>query len=181
MVRDLAKVPGPVSELFPRLVGPGDWRRYRLADEQVALYHEQGFLAGPRLLDPAQIAALRRELEELADPAHPGHGLFYEFHSNESPDVLLRRDWGLRMPKNLVDIKHFRINKDYSQMTEEGVAERQGFEPWVELPPQHLSRVPPSAARPPLQGRNVEHPLDGQRIESPRMGVNHFVGHFVGP
>ena len=33
------------------------------------------------------------------------------------------------------------------------MAEREGFEPSVQLPVQHLSRVPPSAARPPLRIR----------------------------
>ena len=33
--------------------------------------------------DP-QIEVLRDELARLMDPAHPGHELFYEFHSNES-------------------------------------------------------------------------------------------------
>src|SRR3989304_6437239 len=31
------------------------------------------------------------------------------------------------------------------------MAEREGFEPSVEFPLQHLSRVPPSASRPPLR------------------------------
>ena len=34
---------------------------------------------------------LRQELAELLDPTHPGHSLFYEYHSNESsdPDTVL--------------------------------------------------------------------------------------------
>lgn len=34
-----------------------------------------------------------------------------------------------------------------------GVAERQGFEPLMELPPYHLSKVAPSTARPALRVR----------------------------
>ena len=33
-----------------------------------------------------QVEVLNKELAEIADPAHPGHALFYEFHSNESAD-----------------------------------------------------------------------------------------------
>ena len=33
-----------------------------------------------------KIEILREELAGLFDPQHPGHELFYEFHSNESPD-----------------------------------------------------------------------------------------------
>ncbi len=36
------------------------------------------------------------------------------------------------------------------------VAEREGFEPSVQLPVQHLSRVPPSAARPPLRIQPIQ-------------------------
>ncbi len=38
------------------------------------------------MLDEKQIQNLRKELTSLADPNHPGHELFYEFHSNESTD-----------------------------------------------------------------------------------------------
>jgi len=32
------------------------------------------------------VETLRKELTDLADPKHPGHELFYEYHSNESTD-----------------------------------------------------------------------------------------------
>jgi ectoine hydroxylase-related dioxygenase (phytanoyl-CoA dioxygenase family) len=32
------------------------------------------------------VERIRKELAEIADPKHPGHKLFYEFHSNESTD-----------------------------------------------------------------------------------------------
>jgi ectoine hydroxylase-related dioxygenase (phytanoyl-CoA dioxygenase family) len=59
---------------------------FRLSEEQVALFHEQGYLSGIRVLDDAQVEVLRRELADLVDPAHPGNNLFYEYHSNESVD-----------------------------------------------------------------------------------------------
>jgi ectoine hydroxylase-related dioxygenase (phytanoyl-CoA dioxygenase family) len=68
-----------------------EWQRYRLTEEQVAFYHEQGYLAGVRILTDDQIAKLRAELVEFFDPVHPGHELWYEYHTNESnkPDTVL--------------------------------------------------------------------------------------------
>lgn len=83
---DLAERHQPVSSLFPQLASTGDWERYRLSDDQVDFFHEQGYLKGIRVLNDEQIDALRKELQEIADPKHPGHHLFYEFHSNESND-----------------------------------------------------------------------------------------------
>lgn len=86
MPTDLATESGPISKLFPRLSAPADEARFRLSDEQVAFFHENGYLAGVRILDDRQIAALRQELADVMDPKHPGHSLFYEFHTNESAD-----------------------------------------------------------------------------------------------
>ena len=52
----------------------------------MAFFQENGYLANIRLLDDAQVAKLTAELEEIKDPSHPLHHLFYEFHSNESKD-----------------------------------------------------------------------------------------------
>jgi ectoine hydroxylase-related dioxygenase (phytanoyl-CoA dioxygenase family) len=86
MIDDLSRYHAPVSDLFPRPVTTEEWESYRLSDEQVSFYHENGYLAGIRILDDNQLVALRRELAELVDPAHPGHRLFYEFNANESAD-----------------------------------------------------------------------------------------------
>lgn len=61
-----------------------EWERYRLSDEQVAFFDEHGYLAGVPLLTTDQCDVLLDELQELVDPQHPGHDLFYEFNSNES-------------------------------------------------------------------------------------------------
>lgn len=86
MIDDLSAHHNLVGNLFR---GPGScekWSEYRLSDEQVEFYRENGYLAGIRLLDDRQIDVLRRELAELVDPGHPGNKLFYEFNSNESAD-----------------------------------------------------------------------------------------------
>ncbi len=77
MVRDLSEVHRPLGALEP-------WSGVELTAAQVAFFEENGYLAGVRILSDAQITTLRAECERLMDQAHPGHKLFYEFHSNES-------------------------------------------------------------------------------------------------
>ena len=84
--RDLSTVHGLISDLFRWPKTTDEWEQYRLTDEQVNSFHEHGFLAGVRMLEPKQVNVLRNELLEVADPGHPAHELFYEFHSNESAD-----------------------------------------------------------------------------------------------
>lgn len=88
---DLALRHELVGDLFAWPQSPADWQALRLSDEQVAQFHEQGYLAGLRVLSDEQCDRLLDELAALADPAHPGHELFYEFHSNEStvPETVL--------------------------------------------------------------------------------------------
>jgi ectoine hydroxylase-related dioxygenase (phytanoyl-CoA dioxygenase family) len=84
--KDLSQVSEPLGTLFRLPQSPNEWAPYRLSDEQIAFYYENGYLAGVRILDDRQIEILRGELAKLVDPKHPGHELFYEFHSNESID-----------------------------------------------------------------------------------------------
>src|SRR5437763_16452208 len=84
VARDLSHVSEPMGALFDLPRTAAEWAPYRLSDEQFAFFHENGYLKGIRILDERQIEILRGELAELADPKHPGHELFYEFHSNES-------------------------------------------------------------------------------------------------
>ncbi|GLR19004.1 phytanoyl-CoA dioxygenase family protein [Portibacter lacus] len=83
-VRDLADHHHLVSELFSQPKSKEEWDSYRLSDEQVAHFHEYGYLSGVKLLDEVQVNKLRNELDEIRDPKHPAHHLFYEFHANES-------------------------------------------------------------------------------------------------
>lgn len=86
MVADLALRHEPITDLFPVVRTLADCEPFRLSDEQVEHYRTHGYVAGIRVLDERQVAALREELAGLMDPGHPGHALFYEFHSNESTD-----------------------------------------------------------------------------------------------
>ena len=73
-----------MSDLFHLPTTSGGWDRFRLTDDQIAFFHEHGYLAGVRILDERQVERLRDELDALFDPRHPGHRLFYEYNSNES-------------------------------------------------------------------------------------------------
>ncbi|HWW75245.1 MAG TPA: phytanoyl-CoA dioxygenase family protein [Pyrinomonadaceae bacterium] len=86
MPEDLSKYHSPLTRLFDAPATRGEFDRYRLTDEQVGFYEENGYLAGVRVFDREQVEALRAELDELLKPAHPARGLWYEFHANESAD-----------------------------------------------------------------------------------------------
>lgn len=85
-VKDLADYHELVSDLFKQPKSREEWDQYKLTDEQVAHFHEYGYLAGIKLLEDDQIEVLRQQLTQVMDPKHPAHDLFYEFHTNESED-----------------------------------------------------------------------------------------------
>lgn len=85
-VKDLSPVHELASDLFKWPSDKHEWEKYKLSDEQVDFFQRNGYLAGVKMLDDWQINLLRNELAELSDVNHPGHELFYEFHSNESSD-----------------------------------------------------------------------------------------------
>jgi ectoine hydroxylase-related dioxygenase (phytanoyl-CoA dioxygenase family) len=91
MTTDLSTRHEPIGDLFSLPKSRDEWERYKLSNEQIAFYHENGYLAGVRILTDDQIARLRSELVEFFDPNHPGHELWYEYHTNESskPDTVL--------------------------------------------------------------------------------------------
>lgn len=84
MTEDLADRHELVGDLIRFPERRGDWDKYRLSDQQLAFFEENGYLAGIPLLTEQQCDRLLEELQELVDSAHPRHGLFYEFNSNES-------------------------------------------------------------------------------------------------
>ncbi|HET7179587.1 MAG TPA: phytanoyl-CoA dioxygenase family protein, partial [Chryseosolibacter sp.] len=91
MQGDFSRHHEPLNESFSARVTPEVWEKYRLSDEQVAFFNENGYLSNIRILSDDQVAQLNRELDEIKEPSHPKHDLFYEFHSNESanPDAVL--------------------------------------------------------------------------------------------
>ncbi len=86
MISDLSQFHEPLSNFVSVPKTAEDWDAYRLTDDQVAFYHDQGYLAGIRLLNDEQVETLRHELAEWFQPDHPGRELWYEYHTNESTD-----------------------------------------------------------------------------------------------
>jgi ectoine hydroxylase-related dioxygenase (phytanoyl-CoA dioxygenase family) len=86
MAADLSQHHDYLTRLFPRYDNGQDLGSYRLSDEQVAFFHENGYLSGIRILTDEQVQALRQELSEFLQKDHNGSELWYEYHSNESGD-----------------------------------------------------------------------------------------------
>ena len=86
MASDLAQSHSPITDMFELQHSPDAWEQYRLTNDQIEFFHKNGYLAGLKLLDDAQVERLREELQTLTDGNHPGHQYFYEYHSNESAD-----------------------------------------------------------------------------------------------
>ena len=81
MTADLSAYHHPLTQLFS-----ANENACELTSEQIKFYEDNGYLAGIRLLNDEQIEQLRRQLDDLTDPSHPGNELFYEYHANESND-----------------------------------------------------------------------------------------------
>jgi hypothetical protein len=91
MTRDLSLEHQPIGGLLTETATPENCQKYRLSQEQLDFYEENGYLKGIRLLTDGQCDILCEQLPELFDPQHEGHELWYEYHTNESsnPDTVL--------------------------------------------------------------------------------------------
>ena len=65
MTTDLSTRHELVGDLISLPKNSAEWDRYKLTAEQVAFYHEQGYLAGVPILTDDQIAQLQAELIEF--------------------------------------------------------------------------------------------------------------------
>lgn len=86
MQEDLSLYHHPVSDLFSTPNSSEEWAGFKLSEEQVSFFDQNGYLSGMRILTNEQVEMLREQLTDLMNPNHDGHHLFYEFHSNESND-----------------------------------------------------------------------------------------------
>jgi ectoine hydroxylase-related dioxygenase (phytanoyl-CoA dioxygenase family) len=86
-VKDLSAYHELISGLFKWPEKKTDWDQYKLSPEQLDFFEEYGYLSNVKMLEEWQVDLLNEELAAIADPAHPAHELFYEFHSNESSDA----------------------------------------------------------------------------------------------
>jgi ectoine hydroxylase-related dioxygenase (phytanoyl-CoA dioxygenase family) len=107
VANDLSKIHQLAGDLFKWPATASEWKQYLLSKKQIEFFNENGFLAGIKMLDDRQLKQLRNELNELSDAHHPGHSLFYEFHSNESADpqtVLFHALGAWRITKGFHDV-----------------------------------------------------------------------------
>lgn len=81
MTSDLSVYHKPVSALFSDGMSDSD---HRLSSQQIEFFHENGYLAGIRILNEDQIEVLRNELGSLMSADYAEDERFYEYHSNES-------------------------------------------------------------------------------------------------
>ncbi len=106
-VKDLSTVHQLVSDLFRWPATAKEWEQYRLTSEQVDFFNKNGFVSGIQMLDEKQVKRIKDELAAIASPSHPGHELFYEFHSNESTDpstILFHALGAWRITEGLHDV-----------------------------------------------------------------------------
>lgn len=85
-IYDLSKVHQLVSDFFKWPQSSEEWEQYKLSEEQIAFFNENGYLANVKLIEEWQVDQLNAELGEIQDPKHPAHQFFYDFNSNESTD-----------------------------------------------------------------------------------------------
>lgn len=72
---NLQRIHRPITDLFPPLTERG---AFELAQEQIAFFRQNGFVAGGRVLDDRQIAALREALERIYIGENPHLAQLYE-------------------------------------------------------------------------------------------------------
>ncbi|GAA4442638.1 phytanoyl-CoA dioxygenase family protein [Bremerella cremea] len=91
MARDWSELHELATDLFAWPTDASGWDQYRLTDQQIASYQQNGYLAGIPILNATQIETLRTELAEFFEPGHDGQNLWYEYHTNESttPETVL--------------------------------------------------------------------------------------------
>lgn len=84
---DLSEHHQLVSNFFKWPESKAEWEQYKLTQEQIDFFNENGYLSNIKLLEEWQINQLNEELAAIADPNHPDHDLFYQFFSNASTDA----------------------------------------------------------------------------------------------
>jgi ectoine hydroxylase-related dioxygenase (phytanoyl-CoA dioxygenase family) len=90
-MQDFSEFHHQITDAFKKPASKVQWEEYRLTDEQVQFFNENGYLSNIKLLEKEQIEVLRSDLHEIINVGHPGNHLFHEFHSNESsnPETVL--------------------------------------------------------------------------------------------
>ena len=78
--RDLSNYHHPLTKMFKIPASKKEWEKYKLSEEQVAFFNENGYVSGIKLLDEEQVEQLNAELAEVMDPAHPKNDYTLRFY-----------------------------------------------------------------------------------------------------
>ena len=70
-VKDLSQFHYLLSNFFKMPESDKEWSQYKLTDEQVDFFHENGYLSGIKMLEEWQVDELCRQQAEIADLSHP--------------------------------------------------------------------------------------------------------------
>ncbi|WP_345947648.1 phytanoyl-CoA dioxygenase family protein [Mucilaginibacter sp. PAMB04274] len=83
---DLSEHHQLVSDFFKWPANKEEWEQYKLTQDQIDFFNENGYLSNIKFLEEWQVDQLNDELAAIAEPDHPKHALFYQFFSNASTD-----------------------------------------------------------------------------------------------
>ena len=83
---DYSEIHTRITDLFAWPSSAEQWKSLELSKDQVDFFHENGYLAGVRLLNEQQIAFLKNELNDFFEDGHEGQELWHEYHRNEATD-----------------------------------------------------------------------------------------------
>lgn len=106
-MQDLADISRLMTDVFRWPTSVKEWEQYKLTDDQIESFHENGFLAGVRVLTDEQANRIVPEIDEAMNPSSPGIELFNQYYSNESEDpnrVLFHALGGWRFRPGLHDL-----------------------------------------------------------------------------
>lgn len=74
-----------MTRLFPPVGSEGTEEKYRLSDQQIAFFNENGYLADFRIIFHGQVDALRGQLEGVMHPAPEITPLIHQFADSAAP------------------------------------------------------------------------------------------------
>ncbi|XP_033641642.1 phytanoyl-CoA dioxygenase, peroxisomal-like [Asterias rubens] len=146
---DLSKVHEPLGALFAPVKDPEGWRQFRLTQDQVDRFWQDGYLTNIQVLSNQQCDKILLDYQRLVNEADsfPGIDMMYEFHSNQSKD-----------PGNVLlhCLGHWRLTPSFHDVC---------FLPAIAVPASQLLDPKKERkvrlwhdqlfAKPPLQGGNV--------------------------
>ena len=106
-MKDLADLHNPIGKFIQQPVNKITWKEFRLTDEQIYFFNENGYLSNIKLLEEWQVDILRDELAQITDSTYSGNSLFHYYNSNESSNqdsVLLHALGAWRIMEGFHDV-----------------------------------------------------------------------------